>query len=286
MSEPQPMATNTGPLGRLDAWMAQHPWHPRVMPFVVYVLMLPAIHQARLWWPPSYPLLYIVQCGLVGGLLWRYRGLMPELSWRFHWLAIPVGAGVMIAWVALGYGTTCVWPALSSAEEHTPFFTTLEPAALRWTALGLRLLGMSLLVPMFEELVMRSLLLRSFRYFRRTATAVFQLAEEIPILGDWLLHTPLAKRADHHQHPLKYQFETNPLGVLSVFGVAASTFVFMIHHVPRDWAGCVVCGVAYCLLLAATCKRKADLGPVIWAHGITNALLWGYVLFTGDWQFL
>jgi len=25
---------------------------------------------------------------------------------------------------------------------------------------------------------------------------------------------------------------------------------------------------------------------VIWAHCITNALLWAYTVWTGDWQFL
>ena len=46
----------------------------------------------------------------------------------------------------------------------------------------------------------------------------------------------------------------------------------------------VVCGVAYCLLLMVT--RKKGLGPVIWAHGITNALLWVYTIQTDVWRFL
>jgi len=80
------------------------------------------------------------------------------------------------------------------------------------------------------------------------------------------------------------EFNRTPFGVLSVFGVIASTFVFMLSHFPRDWPGIWVCGVAYCLLLAAT--RHKGLGPVVWAHGITNALLWVYTLNTGNWQFL
>jgi hypothetical protein len=32
--------------------------------------------------------------------------------------------------------------------------------------------------------------------------------------------------------------------------------------------------------------RQMGLGPVIWAHGLTNAALWGYTLYTGDWRFL
>jgi hypothetical protein len=42
--------------------------------------------------------------------------------------------------------------------------------------------------------------------------------------------------------------------------------------------------VIYCLVLAAT--RARGLGPVVWTHGITNAALWAYTLYTDDWRFL
>ena len=45
-----------------------------------------------------------------------------------------------------------------------------------------------------------------------------------------------------------------------------------------------MCALAYCLLLSVT--RAKGLGPVCWAHGITNALLWGYTVYYGNWQFL
>lgn len=276
-------AAPRGGLARLDAWMADHPWHPRLVPFIVYVALLLPIDLARdyaLW---TYPLLYVLQCGLTLGLLWRYRRLLPELNGRFHWLALPVGAGVCAAWIALGQTTESL---LGLGEEHPlqqHYFVRMEPP-LRALSLGLRLLGMSIVVPLFEELFVRSLLLRSLQYPRRVAVGLMQLLEEVPLLGDWLLHTPLAQRADHHERVFEYEFNRTELGQLTWFGVLASTVVFALHHVPRDWAGSLVCGVAYCLLLAAT--RQRGLGPVIWAHGLTNALLWGYCVYTGDWRFL
>ena len=98
------------------------------------------------------------------------------------------------------------------------------------------------------------------------------------------MHSSIAHRAGRHAHPLGDMFHRTPLGALSLFGVIVSTGVFMSYHVARDWPAAALCGVAYCLLLAAT--RQRGLGPVIWAHGITNALLWGYSVKTGDWQFL
>ena len=86
------------------------------------------------------------------------------------------------------------------------------------------------------------------------------------------------------------QFYETPLGKVSVFGIAASTFIFMLNHVPRDYVGCIMCGVLWCLMVKWTNgesrKRKLGLGPVIWSHGLTNALLWWYTIASGDWQFL
>jgi hypothetical protein len=31
---------------------------------------------------------------------------------------------------------------------------------------------------------------------------------------------------------------------------------------------------------------RLGLGPIIWSHGLTNALLWLYTLTSDDWRFL
>ena len=104
------------------------------------------------------------------------------------------------------------------------------------------------------------------------------------MIGDWIMDTSVARKADAQPPAFRASFDATPLGQLSVFGVVISTMAFAVGHQPRDWPGAVVCGIAYCALLALT-KRKG-LGPVVWAHGITNALIWGYTLYTNDWRFL
>jgi membrane protease YdiL (CAAX protease family) len=305
-------------LAGLDVWMARNPWHPRIVPLVVYVALLLPIDYLRdvsMW---TYPVLYVLQCAIVCWLLWRYRRLLPELNLRFHWGAIPVGVGVLIAWIALGQWTIELFPGLFSPElrpdgEQAHYFVEMRDVSLGlyWTSLVLRLVGMSLIVPLFEELFTRSLLLRSFHRPRRLALGVLQIVADMPVIGEWFERTSLGQRVVHREPEGVFgkEFLRNPLGVLSVCGVAVSTALFTLNHLPRDWAACVVCGVAYCLLVGWTNQwgrgvpasteasahdaarpgphpRALGLGPVVWAHGITNALLWAYCVGYSDWQFL
>jgi membrane protease YdiL (CAAX protease family) len=154
----------------------------------------------------------------------------------------------------------------------------------------LRLLGMSLIVPFVEEIFNRSLCLRAMHSARKTGVALLQVLHDLPGVGEYLMHKPAVKAAAQQEPMFTKQFYETPLGRVSAFGIAASTFIFMLNHVPRDWVGCIVCGVLWCLMVKWTNaegrKRKLGLGPVIWSHGLTNALLWWYTLASGDWQFL
>lgn len=307
-------------LDRFDRFMADHPWHPRVVPFLAYLVLLAVIGLVaapdRL--PAAYPVLYTLQCGFVLWLLWRYRRLLPELTIRFHWLAAPVGIVVFLAWVWIGMivaefrtvqhaglgpftAQLFNWmidpatPVTLTRPDGSPFSFVDAKAAegdmrvtmghsVGWAALPLRLLGMSLVVPLFEELFIRSLMLRSLSDRRNTALGLVQVMEDMPVVGDWMSSTKLADEAAKQPPIFGREFSRVELGHLTIFGVTASTLVFMVNHTPRDYLGCIFCGVAYCLLLRAT--RGRGLGPVCWAHGITNALIWWYTVHTGDWRFL
>lgn len=296
-------------LGRFDRWMAAHVWHPRITPFFVYITLLAVITFVEPSVPWLYPPLYVLQCAVVLWLLWRYRKLTPELTLKFHWLAVPVGVFVAAAWIALGWAMSGEfgrrWEALAAGDPigmipytgggiNRPYFAT-DAADVEtfidtmgptygWVALSLRLLGMSLVVPLFEELFIRSLMLRTLSSARGTWLGVKQVMCDVPLIGEWFMHTKVGERATRQPPAFSPMFKSTPLGKLTVFGVFASTFVFMLSHTPRDWPSIWVCGVAYCLLLAATARK--GLGPVVWAHGITNALLWAYTVWTWDWQFL
>ncbi len=265
--------------------MSEHPWHPRVLPYVIYVALLPLIAMVTDDQPWMYPLLYGGQCLIVASLLWRYRRLTPELNLRFHWLAIPVGILVCVIWIALGKWMITLFPERFAVSPDDPehLFTRMSPA-IHWLSLSMRVVGMSLLVPLFEELFVRSLLLRSFHSFRQVVVGVLQWGQDLPLIGEWLMHTSIAKRADEHEQPFARMFNETVLGQLSVTGIVLSTLIFTIGHGMRDWPGAVVCSLMYIALLRVT--RNKGLGPVVWAHGITNALLWGYCVYYSDWQFL
>lgn len=273
----------------LDPFMTKRFWAPRLIPFLVYAGFLFLFIFIREPFPWAYPFVYALQCGLVAWLLWRYRHLLPELTISFHWLAVPVGLGVAAVWIWLRFQTVRLIPFLAHDKPPESFFQTMGPA-LGWLALAERLVGMAILVPLFEELCMRSLMLRCFHRPRLTLIGLLQILEDIPLIGDWIITTSLGDRVSKYPAVFKTEFHSTPLGRLSLFGVAASTLIFTVHHAPIDYPGCIVCSIAYCLLLRSTAHK--GLGPVCWAHGITNATLWFYTLYTHfytptpDWQFL
>jgi len=312
-------------LRQLDDWLAGSPWRPRVAPWALYLILLAGVTALRPHWPAAHPVLYLVMVGAVAALLFRAsrRGLIPELNLRFHWIALPVGVAVCALWILSGKAMVAMFPD-ALADEGWPMFQALGPQ-LGWTAMILRLLGMSIVVPLFEELFIRSLLLRAFHRFRDTAAGLVQIACDLPLVGDWLTATSLGERASRRDAVFTRQFLETPLGKLSVCGVVGSTLVFTLSHSVRDWPACVLCGLAYCYVVwftnrpgryrpssghapnaesshAADPAESADrsaqpaarpaaipglgLGPVVWAHGVTNAMLWLYTLLSDDWRFL
>ena len=318
----RPAADGSTRLGQLDTLMNESAWFPRVVPFFTYLVLLTLTSMVAEKIPATYPLFYSLQCGVVLWLLWRYRALLPELTVSFHWLAIPTGIIVFLVWVWLGmvieewdqasqvglgtftsnYAQWSIDPStaldrVSSTGEPLQFADASSRAesvfiqmgladhnALAWFAFSLRLLGMSIVVPLFEELFIRSLLLRSFHSAKNTYIGFIQVAQDFPIIGDKLMGTKIAEEADKQPPMFEHEFKRVPLGAISVFGIAASSIIFMLSHAPRDYAACIFCGIAYCLCLYFT--RHKGLGPVCWAHGITNALIWIYTLHTDDWRFL
>jgi hypothetical protein len=301
------------------------------------------------WAEPGKPFLYVAQCVATLWLLWHYRRLTPELTLRWHWLAVPTGVGLLVAWVVLGYamagelgarwqhalagewaGALGPWDYAARGVEPNRFGPELDAAGglvphpiqdmtERWgwlghLSLGLRLIGMALIVPLFEEMFIRSAMLRGLQRPGPTFAGLLQFASDLPGVGDWISDTAAGKRANQQPPMLTRQLEQTPVGMIGVFAIAASTLVFMLSHQPRDWPGCIACGVVWCWLVWITNKPRpgigetwrsvnglpADapaerfidgagrlgLGPVVWSHGITNALLWAYTVWGGDWRFL
>lgn len=276
--------TDGGVLTQLDRWAQQHPWHPRIAPWMLYLALMSLALPLRSWQAWTYVPLKLLQTALVCGLIWRWRHRVGELSLRFHWSVLPVSIALTALWIGLGEAMLLWWPL--PATEPPSFWQSLhaEQPGLFWLAAAAHLLAMCTAVPLVEETFNRSLLLRSLHRPGPTLTGILQFLIDMPLVGDVLRRTPWGKRAAAQGPVFGVQFEQTPLGALSPFGVFASTAMFMLVHQVRDWPGAIVCGVTWCLLLSRT--RHLGLGPVIWSHALVNLLLWGHVIAWQRWHFL
>ena len=75
-------------------------------------------------------------------------------------------------------------------------------------------------------------------------------------------------------------FEAVSFRTWTWFSVAASSLAFGAMHGDR-WPAGAVAGIIY----AAVAIRAGRLSEAVAAHAITNAILAGYVLLLGQWQF-
>ncbi len=308
-------------LEKLDSWMQQDPFPPRFLPFFAWLIgMLLTGLAADHIHPWALPPVYTLQVIVVVALLWRYRKLTPELNLRFHWTVVPSALFLTAAWMLMGWWMAGElgprWDALMQGQFLPRFdeaafashslepnrFSTTEPGdfeqmqaedpALFFSAMALRLIGMAAVVPFFEELFVRSLCLRACARVKQTGLGLLQILEDLPVIGDWLADSPLTKPAAGKPPQFREQFEQNTLANVTLFGTIMSTIIFTASHLPRDWPGCVACGLVWCCMVWLTNKpsrpeaRRLGLGPVIWSHGLVNALLWAHAWASGDWQFL
>jgi hypothetical protein len=316
VSSPPPTPARFGWLQSLDRTMAAGPWLPRVAPFFVWIVLMAIEGQVRTYTPLVWlwPVLYAGKCAVVCWLLWRYRRLISEVNWRFHWTVVPSAVLLLIAWIGLGWLMAGEFGERFSAlmqgdprgtvlpyndPANVPVMATTEPTFYQklqsdWPAgffalgIGLKLVGMAVVVPMFEELFTRSALLRGLNKWRQTKTGLLQIACDLPGIGERLMHARAGEAATRQPPAFTEQLKTTAVGTLGVTGVALSTLLFASWHAMRDWPGALACGLVWCAMVWWTNRgeNKLGLGPVIWSHALVNALLWGYTLWSGDWQFL
>lgn len=280
---PRPETESRG-LARFDQWAASDPFFPRSAPWCLYLLFLTAVTYGRESSAVLTIPLKLLQAGCVCGLIWRWRSLVPELNWKFHWSVIPVSAGLTWGWIFLHHQMAAQFPVLADSEPN--FYATLSETrpALFWPAAVAHLVAMCTAVPMIEETFNRSLLQRCLSGGRATWLGFLQFLIDLPLVGSWIERTSVGVGAKKHGAVFGPQFLQTPLGQLSVSGVTASTAVFCLVHAVRDWPGAVLCGVTWCIMLNRT--RHLGLGPVVWSHALVNLLLWIYVISFRDWQLL
>jgi CAAX prenyl protease-like protein len=144
---------------------AARPWLPYVLPMAVFLgftMLEGYLPRAAEGGPhPSwYPIAYAVKMAAVLVAMWFGRSAWADLGPRpdaIGWLS-AIGCGLLVT--ALWVGLDGYYPKLGGEDVRASFDPfTLKPAA-RAGFLAVRLLGLVVVVPIFEELFCRSFLIR------------------------------------------------------------------------------------------------------------------------------
>jgi len=218
---------------------------PYLVPYVAYV-GISSLFQRVL----SFEWIYVLRLVIVPvGLIWAWKWYMPITGHRSKAGSISAGiAGGLLgcfAWVfLLGY---FVEPSQGEPWSDTGFFLRLASAVL--------------LVPVFEEMLMRG-------YFFRVA-----LQWDVARRGN--SNDPFGKAYDEDN------INTVEPGAWSFWAITISTLIFTAGHGVSEWVPAIVYG----LLMSWLWIIRKDILSCIVAHGVTNFALACYVKYTGQWGF-
>ncbi len=189
----------------------------------------------------------------------RFISVVVLLAWARRWycsLKGPKATGISIAFgLSTGVIGAVLWIGLL-----TPFVEEKSGAPWSNLAFFLRLAAAGLLVPLFEELLMRGFIFRlalQWDQARKSGdrealqTALHEKSVNEVIPGDW-----------------------------SWLAVALSTAAFTSGHQLEEWPA----AIAFSLLMSFLWVYRKDLISCIVAHAVTNVSLALYVLLTGNWH--
>ncbi|WP_136809813.1 type II CAAX prenyl endopeptidase Rce1 family protein [Desulfosediminicola flagellatus] len=216
---------------------------PFAAPFLAYVFIASALGD---FMPIEMNYgLRIVAC--VALLVWGWKWYMPMTGPKSV-------SGSVITGVVTGIIGLAVWIVLL-----TPFADASEAEPWSGSAFMVRLLTAGLLVPVFEEIMMRGF--------------VFRLA-----LQWW------EARKRHDSDPLITALDDHSVntvlpGAWSWPAVIISTVVFASGHNTYEWPA----SIGFGLLMTGLWIVRKDLISCIVAHGVTNITLAIYVVKTDSW---
>ena len=216
---------------------------PYVAPFLLYVAFASIAGNAL-----SHEVNYIL----------RILVCSAVLVWAWKWYFPLTGPSSPIRSITLGILTggvgVCIWILLL-----TPFVPTTDAVPWSNTSFTLRLLAAGLLVPFFEELMMRGFVFR----------LALQWSEARKMKKKEPLHYVLNERTINDVEP----------GDWTWAAVIVSTLVFAFGHQMYEWPAAIGFGLLMAILLIV----RKDLLSCIVAHSTTNICLAVYVLKTNSW---
>ncbi len=182
------------------------------------------------------------------------------LIWAWKWYFRLTGPKSFIGSTCWGilYGLTglILWIVLL-----IPFLPEGQGETWQTSAFLLRLLSAGLLVPVFEEIMMRGYIFR----------LALQWDENRKRKNTEPLLTALDEQSVNDITP----------GAWSWAAIIISSLVFASGHLMYEW----VAAIGYSFLLSHLWILRKDLISCIVAHGTTNIMLGFYVFTSGNWQY-
>ena len=216
---------------------------PYALPYVAYVIIANSF--SGLDSGVNYTIRVVVVCAI---LFWGWRSYVPFRGPGNYVYSIIIG-------IIFGLAGTFLWVALLS-----PFVTPGNMASDNFSFF-MRLFASTLLVPVFEELLMR--------------VYVFRLAHQ------WYVE----RKTNTHDAYKKVMHEKSPNdfkpGDWNLFAIIFSTIIFSLGHQLIEWPSANVYG----FLMALLWILRKDVLSCIIAHATTNLVFGIYVYTTGSWQY-
>ncbi len=193
------------------------PWLPYVAPMATFLILtagedyLPKSGQGA--HPTYYPIYYAAKIAVVAGVLWAcrstFRDLAPRPGGRVVALAVALGLAVTALWVGLD-GLYPVFGGMGARASFDPG-TMGKPGRVAF--LAVRMTGLVLVVPLFEELFWRSFVVR------------------------WIIDPD--------------RFHDVPIGRVTPIAAFVTAALFLAEH-PAEWLPAFLTGLIWAWLLYRT----------------------------------
>ena len=218
---------------------------PYFLPYIAYVFIA-SVFGSYISIEANYILRIIVVTILI---VWGWQWYAPIKGPKNPFVSVVIG-------IIAGLIGVFIWILLLN-----PFVHPEDNQPWSKMAFVLRLFSAGLIVPVFEELLMRGYILRFALQWDKTREK--NKEEAFSIVMD--------ERSINNVQP----------GAWSWSAIIISTVAFTLGHNLQAWPASVVFG----LLMAWLWILRKDLIVCIMAHSVTNIALAFYVFKTGNWNF-